>query len=59
MGVEDSYIMRKVKGFKVGDRFTMDSGEEAYEQAAFLERWGFSCNIVDTTVIITVSGWGV
>jgi hypothetical protein len=35
----------------------MDTEDEAYEQASFLEKWGFSCNIKDTCVTITVSGW--
>jgi hypothetical protein len=56
MGVEDSYIMRKVKGFKVGDKFTMNTEDEAHEQVAFLARWGLTSRITDTCVTITADG---
>lgn len=59
MSVEDSYIMRKVKGFKVGDTFNLNTEDEAHEQASFLERWGFSVNVKGTCVTIMVSGWDV
>ena len=45
--------------YDVGDNWTFDTNKQAQEHAEYLNSWGYSVHVHESTVVITVNAWVV